>query len=190
MERTIELRDPQALRALAHPLRARLLGMLRTEGPLTSTEAGRLVGESSGSCSYHLRQLARYGLAEEAEGGKGREKPWRATALHTSWPEIAETPEEAAAAETFERFVVAHYSKQLEAWVAHRANERPEWQQAASFGDTLLYLSPTELAGLRDALQQLAEPYLDRVTTPAKRPRGSRPVVFMQLAIPRLETAS
>jgi len=190
MERAIELRDPRALRALAHPLRARLLGMLRTEGPLTSSEAGRRIGESSGSCSYHLRQLARFGLVEEAEGGKGREKPWRATALHTSWREIAETPEEAAAAETFERFVIARYGEQLEAWATHRAGEPAEWQQAASFGDTLLYLTPAELARLRDSLQDLAEPYLERVTTPAKRPRGSRPVVFMQLAVPKLDEAS
>jgi predicted ArsR family transcriptional regulator len=190
MKRTIELRDPRALRALAHPLRARLLGMFRTEGPLTSTEAGRRVGESSGSCSYHLRQLARYGLVEVAEGGKGREKPWRATAMHTSWPEVAGSPEEAAAAEAFERLVVAHYGDQLEAWVSRRAAEPPEWQEAASFGDTLLYLTPTELAGLRDDLRELAEPYLDRLTAPATRPQGSRPVVFMQLAVPQVEEGS
>ena len=70
------------------------------------------------------------------------------------------------------------------------AGEPAEWQQAASFGDTLLYLTPAELARLRDSLQDLAEPYLERVTAPAKRPRGSRPIVFMQLAIPRLDEAS
>ena len=64
--------DPRALRALAHPLRLSLLGMLRTEGPLTATRAGELLGESSASCSFHLRQLAKYGLVEEAGGGRGR----------------------------------------------------------------------------------------------------------------------
>ena len=72
MKRAIELTDPRALRALAHPLRVKLLGLLRLEGPMTASDAGRRVGESSGSASYHLRQLERYGLVEEAEGGTGR----------------------------------------------------------------------------------------------------------------------
>src|SRR5260370_30464032 len=74
------LTDPRALRALAHPIRLALLGMLRSEGLLTATRAGELLGESSASCSFHLRQLAKYGLVEEARGGQGRQPPWRATA--------------------------------------------------------------------------------------------------------------
>src|SRR5207244_3338301 len=69
------LTDPRALRAYAHPVRMALMGLLRTEGPLTATRAAELLGESSGTCSFHLRQLARYGLVEEAGGGTGREKP-------------------------------------------------------------------------------------------------------------------
>ncbi len=185
MKYATELRDPRALRALAHPLRARLLSLLRSDGPLTATEAGRFVGESSGSCSYHLRQLHRYGLVEEAEGGKGREKPWRATAAHTSWPAVAGTAEEAAAAEALERLVVGHYLEILGTWVATRAQEPAEWQEAAALGDTLLYLTPAELAGLRDALQALADPYIERIATPSARPEGARPIVFLQLAFPQ-----
>jgi uncharacterized membrane protein YfcA len=39
-----------------------LVGLLRTEGPLTATRAAELLGESSGTTSFHLRQLAKYGL--------------------------------------------------------------------------------------------------------------------------------
>ena len=75
-----------------------LVGLLRTEGPLTATRAGELLGESSGTCSLHLRQLAKYGLVEEAGGGTGREKPWRATTTSTDWDAIGDgTPESAAA---------------------------------------------------------------------------------------------
>src|ERR1035437_6622354 len=77
------LTDPRALRAYAHPVRMALVGLLRTEGPLTATRAAGLLGEASGTCSFHLRQLAKYGLVEEAGGGPGREKPWRATAAPT-----------------------------------------------------------------------------------------------------------
>src|SRR5580692_8319271 len=79
------LTDPRALRAYAHPVRMALMGLLRTEGPLTATRAAELLDESSGTCSFHLRQLAKYGLVEEAGGGTGREKPWRATTTTTSW---------------------------------------------------------------------------------------------------------
>lgn len=185
MERSIELQDPGALRALAHPRRLKLLGLLRREGPLTATQAAALLpGESSGSCSYHFRQLAKYGLAEEALGGKGRQRPWRATSLFTSWPDVAPTPELAAATAEFELFITEQQFERLARWILSRRAEPVEWQEAASFGDVLLYLTAAELAELRSDLQQLAERYLERVADPALRPEGSRPVMFLQIAVP------
>jgi DNA-binding transcriptional ArsR family regulator len=70
--------DPSALRALAHPLRFQLVELLVEHGPSTASELGRRVGESSGSTSYHLRQLAKEGLIEEApELGNARDRWWR-----------------------------------------------------------------------------------------------------------------
>ncbi|WP_344621629.1 helix-turn-helix domain-containing protein, partial [Kitasatospora arboriphila] len=94
---TVQLSDPRALKAYAHPTRMALVGLLRREGPLTATRAAELIGESVASCSFHLRQLAKYGLVEEAGGGRGREKPWRATALFTSWDTAAADPAAAQA---------------------------------------------------------------------------------------------
>lgn len=65
------LTDPQSLRALGHPVRLALLEALLA-GPLTATQAGEIIGESPTTCSFHLRQLARYGFVEEAGGGAGR----------------------------------------------------------------------------------------------------------------------
>src|ERR1700743_297896 len=78
------LDNATALRAYAHPVRMKLILALRTRGPLTATQAGRLLGESSGTCSFHLRQLAKYGLVEETGDGAGREKPWRAASASSS----------------------------------------------------------------------------------------------------------
>src|SRR3954467_8550651 len=77
----VELTDPRALRGYAHPTRMALMGLLRREGPHTATRAAARVGESFASCSFHLRQLAKYGLVEQAGGGRGREKPWRGAAV-------------------------------------------------------------------------------------------------------------
>ena len=188
MRREIELTDPKALRALAHPVRLRLLGLLRREGPLTASEAGRRLGESSGSTSYHLRQLERFGLVEEADGGTGRTRPWRATSLYTSWPNVADTPELADAAGAFERFVLGRWVERLEDWLERRRTDPPEWQEAAALGDSLLFLTVDELARLRDALQALADPYLERIEQPDLRPPDARPVTFLQIAFPGEES--
>lgn len=188
MKEEIELRDPQALRALAHPVRIRLLGLLRRDGPLTASAAGRSLGESSGSTSYHLRQLARFGLVEEAGGGSGRERPWQATALTTSWPNVADTPEFAAASEALERFVLGRYVERLDGWVARRASEPAEWQEAATFGDAVLYLTLDELTALRDDLRHLFDRYVERYSRAELRPPGARPVALLQIAFPDEET--
>ena len=69
--------DAKTFRALAHPVRMALIELLVLSGPLTATEAGERIGESPTTCSFHLRQLARYGFVEEAGGGKGRARPWK-----------------------------------------------------------------------------------------------------------------
>ncbi|GAA3816743.1 MULTISPECIES: winged helix-turn-helix domain-containing protein [Amycolatopsis] len=60
-----------------HPVRVALLDLLAELGTVTANEAARRLGYSSGLCSFHLRQLARAGLIEEAPRGRGRIKPWR-----------------------------------------------------------------------------------------------------------------
>ncbi|MFD1051557.1 winged helix-turn-helix domain-containing protein, partial [Kibdelosporangium lantanae] len=48
----------------SHPIRSELLDLLRERDTLTATEAAKQLGHSSGLCSFHLRQLARYGYVE------------------------------------------------------------------------------------------------------------------------------
>ena len=74
-----EVRDVEALRVLAHPMRQRILRYLRQAGPATSTTLARDLGENSGIMSYHLRQLAEFGFVAEVAGrGQGRERWWQA----------------------------------------------------------------------------------------------------------------
>jgi predicted ArsR family transcriptional regulator len=84
-EGVVQLTDPRALRAVAHPTRLKLIALLRRLGPLTATQAGERIGESPSGCSFHLRSLAKWGLVEEAGGGRGRERPWQATANGHKW---------------------------------------------------------------------------------------------------------
>jgi DNA-binding transcriptional ArsR family regulator len=183
---TIRVTDPKALRALAHPIRLSLMAMLRSQGPLTATKAGELLGESSASTSFHLRQLAKYGLVEEAGGGQGRERPWRATKLFTDVPDITEDPKVAAASALTRGVVADYYFSSVKRWLAVREEEPEEWQRAAWFGDTMLYLTADELADLGEQFTELIDQYLDRLTDPSLRPAGSRLISVLRIAHPYL----
>jgi predicted ArsR family transcriptional regulator len=178
------LKDPRALRAYAHPVRMALVGLLRSEGPLTATKAAELLGESSGTCSFHLRQLAKYGLVEEAGGGTGREKPWRATAPLTSWRDTREDPEMAAAAGLLGRAQVQYYFEQVTRWLDRSADEAPQWRDASGFGDRILYVTAGELTDLRRRIMYLVDEYFDRTEDPSLRPEGARQVSYVHLAFP------
>jgi predicted ArsR family transcriptional regulator len=182
--RTIELTDPRAMRAYAHPVRMALLGLLRTQGPMTATQAAARLGESSGTCSFHLRQLAKYGLCEEAGGGRGREKPWRATATFTSWTSTPDDPERADAEAHLNAIAAQRYFAQITRWLADRRDDAPEWQRAAGFGDVVLQLTPDELEALRRDVEALVRPYLPRTTGGAEAPAGARRVNLVQFAFP------
>lgn len=71
--------DARSLRGLAHPLRMRMLELLKLDGPATSTRLAERLGENTGTVSWHLRQLAEHGFIEEvADRGTKRERWWQA----------------------------------------------------------------------------------------------------------------
>lgn len=71
--------DPTVLRAIAHPVRNRILGELSAQGPLRAADLSRELQIPANQASFHLRQLAKYGLVEEAvgEGRDRRDRVWR-----------------------------------------------------------------------------------------------------------------
>ena len=185
--RSVRLSDPRALRAYAHPTRMSLVALLRRDGPHTATQAAKATGESVASCSFHLRQMAKYGLVEQAEGGRGREKPWRATAKFTEWDAAGpDDPVAAAVGQALQLALAEQYFSLLARWQRAQANESAEWREAAQFGDTMLHLTAAELQELGAKIHQLVQPYLERLDDPGARPAGSRPVTFLHLAFPTL----
>ena len=180
----IELTDPRALRAYAHPVRGKLVFLLRRRGPLTATQAAELLGESSGTTSFHLRQLAKYGLVEEAPGGTGRQKPWQATALMTHIPPIQATPEAAEAAMQLRISMAQTYFERLVEWLRRSEDETDEWRSATLFGDRIIWATAAELEDLKQAIDDLIEPYGRRMTEPATRPDGAREISYVRFAYP------
>jgi DNA-binding transcriptional ArsR family regulator len=183
----INLTDPRALRAYAHPTRLALVRLLRREGPSTATRAAEATGESVASCSYHLRMLAKYGLVEEAEGGQGREKPWQATTQYTNWPGYSEDPSVAEAAGALSLTLVEQYFTEMTRWLERRGSEPPEWQEAAPVGDMGVYVTAAELKALGEKAWELLKPYAERAADPQLRPQGARLVTYVQFAHPARE---
>lgn len=182
----VELTDPKALRAYAHPIRLALLGLLRREGPRTATQAAAEIDESVASCSFHLRQLAKYGLVEEVPGIRGRAKPWRATPRCTSWRTDSDDPEVAAAATTLERAILDHYHRLASTWLDRRASESAAWRRAGQSRDHLVHLTADETVRLAERISAVIEEFTPRTDHPALRPAGSRPVHLVSLVFPQV----
>ncbi|GIG92994.1 winged helix-turn-helix domain-containing protein [Plantactinospora endophytica] len=180
----IRLTDARALRGFAHPLRMTLVGLLRREGPMTATQAAERLDESVPNCSYHLRQLAKYGLAERVEGSDARERPWRATAQVTSWDDTSDDPAMLAAANELHSVILDHYLSRARTHLAQRASEPTEWRAVLGFGDALVHVTSAELTELTRRIEALFAEYDERLTDPSTRPDGSRPVGIIQLLVP------
>src|SRR5512135_950017 len=147
--RVKQVTDLAGLRALGHPLRLRLLGLLRAGGPATATALGDKVGAAPNAVSYHLRQLAKAGFIEPAAetGADRREHAWKASHDVTSWEPSAfgDSPESSAAAGALRRRIFDVYDQALEAYLRGEAGEPAAWRAAAGFGDLAFRASPDDL---------------------------------------------
>jgi DNA-binding transcriptional ArsR family regulator len=180
-----ELSDARTFRALGHPVRLALLETLVIEGPLTATEAAERIGESPTTCSFHLRQLARYGFVEEAGGGKGRARPWRLSTIGMQSASVHDDPETEIAAAALAGLMRERQLKRYRTWLETKASYPREWRKAASEGDYLFWLTPEELAELNRELAEMLIPRArERLTEPGARPAGALPVELLLLTYP------
>jgi DNA-binding transcriptional ArsR family regulator len=150
--------DVEALRAFVHPLRLRLLSLLRTDGPATASELARRVGESSGSTSYHLRQLARYGFVEDdPEQPGGRQRRWRATAPGTRIEAAAFSADPAAWALVgrLARGQLDRFADDLFAFLATATEWGQRWIDAATTNDAGMRMDADRLARFTEEVQEI-----------------------------------
>jgi DNA-binding transcriptional ArsR family regulator len=177
--------DARTMRALAHPVRIALLEELALGGALTATEIGERIGESPTTCSFHLRQLAKYGFVEEAGGGKGRARPWRLTSIGISFHPTNDDPAAEIAAGALFRLVRERWLGRYQAWVETRGSYPKAWRDATDESEYLLYVTPAELKAVNEELLDfLMSKYRERLTDPAQRPAGALPVEILTFSFP------
>lgn len=186
--RTLRLTDPRAMRALAHPLRLRLLGELRMRGPQSVGMLSQVVDEAPASVSYHLGTLSSYGFVEEAPdlARDRRERWWKAAHAVTSWEPIdaLDDPEKRAASDVLRRAILHRYLDSLERYLESEATLDRTWVKGTSSSDSHYYLTAAELLELRADLEQLTERWAERSN--ADRP-DAKPVSLIYHAFRRPE---
>jgi DNA-binding transcriptional ArsR family regulator len=140
---------PEQLRALTHPIRLRLLGLLRLEGSQTATDLSRTTGLSTGSTSYHLRMLAKYGFIEQDQKlSIGKKLFWRSvnTATVTNTPQQDDPDAESKldAMYGFQQMVAAEYSRQILSASEQWQTLPLEWQNASTLSDFPIRVTANE----------------------------------------------
>jgi DNA-binding transcriptional ArsR family regulator len=178
--------DARQIRVLAHPLRARLLGRLRLDGPATATKLAEALGTNTGATSYHLRQLADAGLVLEEPGGHGRERWWRAAHDVSSWQRGAYAGDDnaLAAVDWLHTFGLNVLVDRVEAWHRAEESEPRQWREASDFSDYVLSLTAAQLRDLTKDLDAVIERHR-RSAAETSEP-DARQVLIYLYAMPRL----
>jgi hypothetical protein len=176
----VQITDPRALRALAHPLRLDLVELLGALGRATAAECARRLGPSQASCSFHLRQLAKYGFVEQAPpSDDSRERPWRLTDLEQSWSAGA-----GPASEQLERVFVQREADRILGWLVSDDAASEAWRDASFVGGLTVPVTVAELESIRAELRAAVEPYVRRLSDRTDWPPETRFVRIMLAGTP------
>jgi DNA-binding transcriptional ArsR family regulator len=185
----LTVREPAVMRAMAHPARLAILDYLSDGRSATATECAHVCGLSPSATSYHLRELAKAGLIEEAPSrGDGRERVWRSPPMRVSVDlDDPDSPEARHAALALMNSVLAHEDAQARRWLARASEETGEWSDAAIIMRKRLIMTADELKTLMGRLNELLSPY--SVRRREDPPAGARRVAVQLRMIPTDEVA-
>lgn len=180
--------DPTALKALTHPLRLRMLGLLRVEGPATASGLAARLGLNSGATSYHLRQLAQHGFIEEdAERGSQRDRWWRARHEATNVMPAMAQGEALELGLAFEQAALTGQMQQMRRAHAAFPDLPQPWRKASTVSDYTIPLTPEAAKALVEKLQAVlwdAMAAAPALGTPL--PEGMRPFTIVLHAAPHV----
>jgi DNA-binding transcriptional ArsR family regulator len=163
----VRVSDPRALKALAHPVRNRILEHLQVYGPATATDCAAVAGMSPSACSYHLRLLERYGFVEKGhdeDRSDGRERLWKAVVRAWTAEAGADTdPSEMQAIDmALARVLLASSAEKVLAWVDQSARDSQSWRDASLISNSTIVATADELKQIHDQIQAVLRPFLLR----------------------------
>ncbi|WP_020664416.1 ArsR/SmtB family transcription factor [Amycolatopsis benzoatilytica] len=172
----MEIRDSRVLAAVAHPLRNRLLALLKLDGPATASVLAEKTGQAVGNVSHHLKVLSEAALVEEAPelARDRRERWWRRPPGTLSWStsDFSGDP----VAEVAEAVGLDRQTALSREWLAELETAPAAWRDAWFSTEAWLRLTPAELSELNDRVAGLFDEYAKRA---AEDPSAERQPVFV-----------
>ena len=165
--------DPEQIRAQAHPVRLELLDFLGDVEEATATECAEHIRESVASCSFHLRQLAKYGYIERAES-RGREKPWRYLKGGYDLRPQQDVPGSATAVAEVAALHMVREAERVHHYLGQLPSESAEWANASTVTSSSFWATAEETAQLSEDLRALTQRFAGRSADPSLRPDGAR----------------
>jgi predicted transcriptional regulator len=180
--------DPRALRALAHPIRIALLEAVGVSGSLTATEAARIVGGTVPNVAYHLRTLAKYDYVVEADGGTGRERPWKLGAVGMRVDTNSPDPAVSHASRALSAVMTDRWMSRIRHFESHREQYPEEVRAASGSSHFVLFGTPAEVEQAQAEIGKVLMRFMDRVADPTARPEGAVPFEMITFTHP-FETA-
>ena len=158
-----------------------IIELLSIAGPMTATELADRLDETPANCSWHLRKLAQHGFVEEAEGGKGRRRPWQVPGLGFQWDDEhgSTSPEERRAAQALSQVTTGRAVDRLHEAQRRMPEEGEEWRKAQAGSEMVAWLTPSELREMNDAIIAVLDRHIERLTDATLRPPGARLCEFV-----------
>jgi len=181
--------DMTSLKALAHPLRVKIVDTLSTYGAHTASGLAARLGESSGATSYHLRQLEKHGFVREnTERGSGRERWWERSpeGISVTPIEYPPGPAERSASDLLTREWQVARDALLHDFIAHGSDDlERRWFEASTVNTTNLRLTSDQLLQLVAEIETVTERYAALYKTEGVP--GTRPVQIQLNAFPVMD---
>ena len=159
--------DPVTLRAMAHPMRLKLIGMVGVNGTLTASQAAKKLDSTPAVTAYHLRTLAKYGFVEDAGSSSARERPWRLTEQAASFSWSGDDP----AGQAMTHIAYAEWFEHVYRYEEDQQDYPQDVRDASSATGRVLFATPEEVVELTDKIRALLEPFEERID-PSRRPPG------------------
>src|SRR5262245_16099107 len=169
-------------RALADPLALSLTDRLRPARVVTTTDLAAQTGAAEADVEARLVELAQVGIVtREADG-------WTAVAKGFVF-EIPDDAEGQAAARELTNVALLQYIDVPRRWVEDDESRLDvDWARAAGLFNARPVLTPDELRGVQEDLEELLKPYLTRAAENV--PADARPVRILAYFLPDATASS
>lgn len=153
--------DAAAVKALAHPLRSRLLGSLRLNGPSTATALAAALGTNSGATSYHLRKLAEAGLVADTGDGDAKSRVWAASAQLSEFipSDFDDDADATAALGWLARDWLTHFTAKFGSWLDRQREWPAPWRDSAGMNDHVVLVTAEQLESMHRELAEVIDRY-------------------------------